>query len=73
MIVSSELSGRIDTSNWINQANIVTPDFKRTYSLCMKLGSSGKNKALEDSTNKMDLIYNSSFSTEQSKSSSHFE
>jgi hypothetical protein len=27
--VSSELVGKIDTTNWINQANIVTPDFKK--------------------------------------------
>ena len=32
VIVSSELSGKIDTSNWINQANIATPDFKRAQS-----------------------------------------
>lgn len=30
VIISTELSGRIDTSNWINQANIVTPDFKKS-------------------------------------------
>jgi hypothetical protein len=30
VIVSSELSGKIDTSKWLNQANIVTPDFKKS-------------------------------------------
>lgn len=33
MIVSTELSGKIDTSKWNNQANIVTPEFKRAKSL----------------------------------------
>lgn len=33
VIVSTELSGKIDTSKWNNQANIVTPDFKRAKSL----------------------------------------
>jgi hypothetical protein len=29
VIVSSEISGKIDISKWVNMANIVTPDFKR--------------------------------------------
>lgn len=33
VIVNSELSSRVDTSKWINQANIVTPDFKRSLYL----------------------------------------
>ena len=32
VIVSTELSGKIDTSKWNNQANIVTPEFKRARS-----------------------------------------
>jgi hypothetical protein len=36
VIVSSELTGKIDTSNWINQANIATPQFKRYSSLFNK-------------------------------------
>lgn len=31
VIVSSELNGKIDTTKWINQANIATPDFKRSH------------------------------------------
>ena len=31
VIVSSELTGKIDTTKWVNQANIVTPDFKKLH------------------------------------------
>ncbi|MFS8159304.1 MAG: hypothetical protein ACMG6E_03665 [Candidatus Roizmanbacteria bacterium] len=29
IIMSADISGKIDTSKWVNQANIVTPVFKR--------------------------------------------
>ena len=32
VIVGTETVGKIDTSKWLNQANIATPHFKRTES-----------------------------------------
>ena len=46
MIVTSELSGKIDTSNWMNLANIETPDFKRA-----KFSTNSDNKSNIEKTN----------------------
>ena len=41
VIVSSELSGRINTAKWINKANIVTPEYKKS-SFFQNAGSASK-------------------------------
>ncbi|CDW81806.1 UNKNOWN [Stylonychia lemnae] len=65
VIVSSELTGRIDTTNWRNQANIVTPDFKRAQSMMIP-----NKKSLSRNETSNQLAQSSSISTEQSISCS---
>lgn len=43
--MSSDISGKIDTSKWVNQANIVTPNFKKSaYAIINPESANGKNK-----------------------------
>lgn len=61
VIVSSELNGKIDTSNWLNQAYIMTPDFKKTTKL---------NKSPNNTSKNTGSYTNLSFSTDISKNHS---
>lgn len=63
--MTSELSGKIDTSRWLNQANIVTPEFKRAQ-IEMKLHDSERKEIFDISMNANGACGSSnlSFSTE---------
>eukprot|EP00347_Sterkiella_histriomuscorum_P022865 403336868 len=67
VIVSSEISGRIDTSKWVNQANIVTPDFKKALS-CVFVSKNLKSD--KSKSHNKDYNQSSCISTEQSNFSS---
>ena len=55
VIISSELSGRINTKKWINQANIVTPEFKK--STFMTIGGSGTPRRSFDALSSEEMLH----------------
>mmetsp|Transcript_3770 Transcript_3770/g.3691 ORF Transcript_3770/g.3691 Transcript_3770/m.3691 type:complete len:96 (+) Transcript_3770:1440-1727(+) len=51
--MNSDISGKIDTSKWMNQANIVTPNFKRSAILLTTDSSFKPQKYLNTSAKKV--------------------